>query len=180
MVSGGDHTHSRSRHTAHLYLASALVLKSVCVLQDRMGWVSRQQMLLVTIAMHFYRSCAADTKSHDQPSGSHDPGSKSHDQEEWACLNSDQELVMEDGEVQRHLARAVGRWCDMGECEGVREGGEMERALYFLRLTVELCYLTCQVRPFYAHTHTRTHARTHTHTHAHTHSSRWVARYSGC
>ena len=61
------------------------------------------------------------------------------------CLGPDQRLAVEGGEVELCLSRAVEKWCDWGEWEGERETGEEERALYFLRVTAELCRLTCQV-----------------------------------
>ena len=73
-----------------------------------------------------------------------DVGGGSHDQEKWACPEP-QQGSGEGGEVEECLSRAVGRWCDWGGGEEDREGGEVARVLYFLRLTAELCHLTCQV-----------------------------------
>ena len=111
-----------------------------------MSYIRQHLWFLCIVAEYsvcnFHRSCDVGGKSHDQPDGSHDPGSKSHDQEEWLCEGSE---VEGRGEVEECLGRAVDRWCEWGE-GGEGEGeGEEERVLHFLRLTAELCHLTCQV-----------------------------------
>ena len=92
----------------------------------------------------YNRSCDVGGESHDhQLGGSRDKGSESHDHEEWVCQGGETTVEGGRGEVE---GRAVERWCDWGGGEGEKEEGELERVLYFLRLTAELCHLTCQVR----------------------------------
>ena len=85
-----------------------------------------------------------DVSSRDPFTESHDQGEGSRAVDVCVHLSTEQRAALLDGEVERHLTCAVGRWCEWGEGEGERKG-DMEKVFYYLRLTAELCSLTRQV-----------------------------------